>query len=858
MGKRKIHKQLLLSILLSVIFIFQWAASGNFRLLESNIPIKTYKNWDDIYSRGYVISGDNFYRKDAYALIILPISYSSDRIEISLGDEVSDYLKAKVYYRNEYGNNISEGNFINGIASINIPGSNGPIKIRLEGNLNQSIKLNSICLVKSGYFSLSKIILVFSIAAILLIGILFLVISLILKQNQFISKIFNITILLYMLFFLINIVTSGSYWNSYFFGDVNDSFMDYFNMLALLNNPDPYYQHSFYPPFCFVFLKVLHLLLPKQLQSIESGMTIRNNAVGMFWFFVLIIICTIIIMLVLDNIFEKKLKSYELVVITLSGPFLFCIQRGNLLFLALIFILLYFMYYDSDDVKKRILAYISLAIAANIKIYPALFGLMTLRKKRYKETVFLLILGIGSFVLPFCFFDGINSVKNFLDAFSLGNELVANQGLGLYIDLDHIRKIVNAVFGLNIIQSQVALVIVTIVLLLFAYIAKEDWQAWFLIGTATIWFPTFSLRYAIVLFFPAIILVIKDGIKNSATSVSKFETCLLLLLITPISSNYLSGIDNLAGYAKSNFSLTVLDIITNLIIIYFVIRIIVSIILSYIARENGKLGMKIDYPERKVIALCIMLFTLFGVYSYYNHPYNSNYKFNGKGTLNSPYIISSVDDFLYLQKLANSGETFSGAYFKQEQDLLFSEKTKVVPIGWSKKDACFSGVYDGNGYKIINYYSVSDNDEDMGIFGVLKGEVRNLCVENCNIGGSLVGGIAYEVAKSGKIENCSVSGLLWGYKTGGLAALNYGSINNSIAVVIMDSQKKYGIADSDNVGKVRNSFSNIEEHIMADALIDIDTLSDLNAYANINNMSVTRPYELNQWIIMHNLFCLEK
>ena len=70
-------------------------------------------------------------------------------------------------------------------------------------------------------------------------------------------------------------------------------------------------------------------------------------------------------------------------IICCSSPFVYAIMRGNTIYFALIFVLLFLLYYDSDKPVLREIAYISLAIAGAIKIYPLFFGVFLLKKKRF-------------------------------------------------------------------------------------------------------------------------------------------------------------------------------------------------------------------------------------------------------------------------------------------------------------------------------------------------------------------------------------------------------------------------------------------------------------------------------------------
>ena len=64
----------------------------------------------------------------------------------------------------------------------------------------------------------------------------------------------------------------------------------------------------------------------------------------------------------------------------------------------------YLYNYDSEILYKRHFAYICLSLAAGIKIYPAILGLLIIRRRDFKEVLSCLMYGILIFFLPFCLF----------------------------------------------------------------------------------------------------------------------------------------------------------------------------------------------------------------------------------------------------------------------------------------------------------------------------------------------------------------------------------------------------------------------------------------------------------------------
>ena len=85
---------------------------------------------------------------------------------------------------------------------------------------------------------------------------------------------------------------------------------------------------------------------------------------------------------------------------------MFSFERGNLIFLSAIFTLFYLVNYNSSNKVLKEAAFICLALAAALKVYPALFGILLIYERRYKEAFRVIIYGIVSSFLPFLFFHG--------------------------------------------------------------------------------------------------------------------------------------------------------------------------------------------------------------------------------------------------------------------------------------------------------------------------------------------------------------------------------------------------------------------------------------------------------------------
>jgi len=142
--------------------------------------------------------------------------------------------------------------------------------------------------------------------------------------------------------------------------------------------------------------------------------------------------------------------------------------------------------------------------------------------------------------------------------------------------------------------------------------------------------------------------------------------------------------------------------------------------------------------------------------------------FFGTGTEEEPYLIENEQDLLALASLVNAGNfSYADKYYLQSEDIDLSGYDNWTPIGSTRDDMyLFKGTYDGNA-KIIKGMTISTFSQDevyAGLFGCVKGIVKDLIVEDANIfvsgngSGDVYAGAIAGRLEYGSIEDCSASG----------------------------------------------------------------------------------------------------
>ena len=170
-------------------------------------------------------------------------------------------------------------------------------------------------------------------------------------------------------------------------------------------------------------------------------------------------------------------------------------------------------------------------------------------------------------------------------------------------------------------------------------------------------------------------------------------------------------------------------------------------------------------------------------------------EFDGEGSAENPYLISSAEQLADLASAVNAGETYQDIYFLLTEDIdLGGEDNPWTPIGKDNKK--FAGVFDGGEHKITGLYFNSTGDYYQGLFGYSSGTIKNLTVNGSVNGSMYVGGIVGY--SSGTIESCRFIGTVSSNtgSAGGIVGSSSGTIEGCYNAGDVSSEHEYagGIA----------------------------------------------------------------
>jgi hypothetical protein len=393
--------------------------------------------------------------------------------------------------------------------------------------------------------------------------------------------IFYITTLFGILMFIFSgLITRGYSFYNLFSPDKKDYFMDFFNVLHGLFN-GPYTYGSIYPSLPQLIYKILLRLVPYDIAG-KSPSVIRATQSGeiVFLFYMLI---TLLIFFILLMEVKKGLKIEKYIfafTILFSAPFLFQFERANIIFVSLLSLIIFVFFKDSKNRLVREFALISLAISGAIKFYPALFGLLLIKDRRYKDFFKVFIYGSALFILPFFVVGGISQLPILVKNVFFTSDLAINWGVGYAVNMLNITRIFFGFFGdfgnNPIVVGRIFSLAILALGLVSAFFLRSKWKTVALLCLLMIMVPTISYEYVLIFMVIPLIMFLDSEEKEPRDYL--YLACFILFFI-PFTLGKIDIINN--GFRNPALPLTYGILIQNIAL---------SIMAIYLIREGLIVG----------------------------------------------------------------------------------------------------------------------------------------------------------------------------------------------------------------------------------------------------------------------------
>lgn len=355
------------------------------------------------------------------------------------------------------------------------------------------------------------------------------------KKNPF-KYMFYIIASVFIISFFIGIMFShGNLMKNFLFSDETSTFMDYFNSMYDTIYKRPYERGVIYPPLCYVMYYILSLFCTEEQLKVSNAFDLKilQGPMVSFMIYSILIILILIFLIIKMKKGSSKERYLFAILMMLSLPFLFAFERGNIVLVALIFLMIFMCFKDSENKFLRELALISLAASAAIKIYPAIFGLILLKEKRWFDIFRVITYGLILFTLPFLLFGGLGTFKlffnNIINTSQEYSVIVANKmNFVSYVDFlirgFHLENVPFASIG------RICVFILVLISIINILRTNNDFIRVLLLTLLMIGIPKISFTYSTV--FLSIPLILLLDMKNKR-KIDYLYLVLLILIMFP-------------------------------------------------------------------------------------------------------------------------------------------------------------------------------------------------------------------------------------------------------------------------------------------------------------------------------------
>jgi len=227
------------------------------------------------------------------------------------------------------------------------------------------------------------------------------------------------------------------------------------------------------------------------------------------------------------------------VALLLTTPYLYAYERGNYILVVVTCLSWYFAWLHSEKRWQREVALILLAIAAGIKLYPALLAAILLKERRFLDFFKTCIYTVAAFFLPFLAFSGgFSNVSMFFENLTTFQGLNPASALNYSMPtfLLYFAQIANGlslstapswVFTVGEILSA-AILFLGLFLSLFS---DRTWKSLALVTVALIVYPAPSFLYSASMLLPVAVLFLID---EKAKKIDFLYLALFLAILTPL------------------------------------------------------------------------------------------------------------------------------------------------------------------------------------------------------------------------------------------------------------------------------------------------------------------------------------
>ena len=351
------------------------------------------------------------------------------------------------------------------------------------------------------------------------------------------------SLIVYIIFYIIR--GEGRYANVFFLS-CNDLFMDFFNSVRdAAQGPAVYtVRHVIYPPMA----NLLYLVCSRFIPSAYADSSFKNRytwtehpqATFFIMLFSLIVILAIFV-LVYESVKGGRRRRFLFAFFAVINiPILYMVERGNMMLLCFLSLLIYFVTYNSKNKIYREIGLLALAFCFSLKLYPVIFGWLLLVDKRFLDGLRCFIYGMLMLFIPSFWFGGpacFYQIYKNITAFSTGH-----------------TNAITVISGYTGIPSSLLNILVYLWFFIcgcaFAvapFVYKERWKVWMIGVIALMIMPSLTSVY-MWSFFLIPIIMLANGPKLRGKNMFYFLLMALMFVFTLGRMNHYLTFNSFAIY----------------------------------------------------------------------------------------------------------------------------------------------------------------------------------------------------------------------------------------------------------------------------------------------------------------------
>lgn len=369
-------------------------------------------------------------------------------------------------------------------------------------------------------------------------------------------------------------ITRGKTLMNLLFCQETQSYMDFFE--SIVYGRSPYDSNASYPPLAYVIFGFFGRFLPVEIRD-AGGYAVRESQAGLFLLGVFLVVGAMIFSTIVIGNQKLQMHISErllfLCTISCSLPMLFLLERANIIFYVMLFVYIFLLTYESENIIIKHISYICLGIAAGIKIYPALLGILVIRRKNIKEILWCIFYGVSFFFLPFTLFGGFQGISKFVNNLLYSLTLIGGElGYGYKVNLTNTFGWMGHIFNVSSKYGFICSILVgmiTVFGIIVALFGKFDskWKKWMIPLCFMIILPGFSFIYSLVLLIPPLMAFLCDK-KQKYDCLYAILFALIFSPMIIVNSSFLDSLQS--SYYQLNWS-TVIESFSLLIILLLII-----------------------------------------------------------------------------------------------------------------------------------------------------------------------------------------------------------------------------------------------------------------------------------------------